>query len=101
MNMVRYAQNDLPPITEARKAELKALAARPDSEIDYSDIPPLTDDVLLRVANHPLYRPQKTHATVRIDTDIILWLKRQGKGYQTRMNAILRDAMIKNMQQEV
>jgi uncharacterized protein (DUF4415 family) len=73
MNMVRYAQNDLPPITEARKAELKALAAR----------------------------PHKTHATVRIDTDIILWLKRQGKGYQTRMNAILRDAMIKNMQQEV
>jgi uncharacterized protein (DUF4415 family) len=100
MNMVRYAQNDLPPITEARKAELKALAARPDSEIDYSDIPPLTNDVLSRVANHPLYRPHKTHATVRIDTDIILWLKRQGKGYQTRMNAILRDAMIKNMQQE-
>jgi len=43
MSMVRYKQGELPPLTEERKAELDALAARPDSEIDYSDIPPLAE----------------------------------------------------------
>lgn len=41
MSTVRYKQDELPQMTEERKAELKALAERPDSEIDYSDIPPL------------------------------------------------------------
>ncbi|WP_210311677.1 hypothetical protein [Brucella endophytica] len=39
--MVRYKRSELPPLTEERKAELRALAERPDSEIDYSDLPPL------------------------------------------------------------
>lgn len=43
MSMVSYKQSDLPPLTEERKAELKALAERPDSEIDFSDIPPLDE----------------------------------------------------------
>jgi len=44
--MVRYTHETLPPLTEKQRANLAALAARPDSEIDYSDIPPLPDDVL-------------------------------------------------------
>jgi hypothetical protein len=44
MSMVRYKQGEIPPITEEHRAELKALAERPDSEIDYSEIPPLTDE---------------------------------------------------------
>lgn len=43
MSTVRYSQGELPQISEERKAELKALAERPDSEIDYSDIPPLDE----------------------------------------------------------
>jgi hypothetical protein len=43
MSTVRYMQGELPQMTEERKAELKALAERPDSEIDYSDIPPLDE----------------------------------------------------------
>lgn len=67
MNMVRVKQGELPPLTEARKAELKALAARPDSEIDYSDIPPLDDQFWARAAPNPLYKPVKQHASVRIE----------------------------------
>ena len=43
MSTVRYKRSELSPLTEERKAELKALAEKPDSEIDYSDIPPLDE----------------------------------------------------------
>ena len=95
MNMARYKQGALPPMTEERKAELKTLADMPDSAIDYSDIPPLTKEFWQNAVSNPFYKPTKTHASVRIDADVMAWLKSQGKGYQTRMNAILRDAMIR------
>jgi hypothetical protein len=41
--MVSYTLETLPPMTEARRAKLRKLGARPDSEIDFSDIPELTD----------------------------------------------------------
>lgn len=41
------------------------------------------------------FRPLKTQASVRIDADVMEWLKRPGKGYQTRLNAILREAMLR------
>jgi uncharacterized protein (DUF4415 family) len=86
----------LPPLADERIAELKALAERPDSEIDYSDIPPLDDAFWARAVPNPFFKPVKTHASVRIDSDVITWLKSYGKGYQTRMNAILRNAMIQS-----
>jgi len=46
--MVRYKQGEVPPLTSAEKAELKALAERPDSETDFSDIPELDDGFLQR-----------------------------------------------------
>ena len=97
MSMVRYKLSELPPLTEERKAELKALAERPDSEIDYSDAPPLDEAFWARAAPNPFFKPVKTHASVRIDADVMAWLKSQGKGYQTRMNAILREAMLRSM----
>ena len=51
MSIVRYKQSELPPLSEGRKVELKALAERPDSEINYSDIPPL-DETFWSRANH-------------------------------------------------
>lgn len=86
---VKIDLNNLPPLTSEQQAKMEALAARPDSEIDYSDIPPLTDDDLAR-----FYRPAKEMTTVRIDADILHWLRSQGKGYQTRINAILRKEML-------
>lgn len=99
MSMVRYKQNELPPLTEAREAALKALAKKPDSEIDYSDIPPLTDEFWKNAVRNPLYRATKTHASVRIDSDVMAWLKSKGRGYQTRMNQILRKAMVDEIDQ--
>ena len=95
--MVRYKQGELPPLTEERKAELKALAERPDSEIDYSDIPPLSEAFWARAKPNPFFKPVKTPASVRIDADVLAWLKSPGKGYQTRMNAILREAMLRSL----
>ena len=96
MSMVRYKQGESPDLTETRKAELKALAARPDSDIDYSDIPALTEEFWQNAVPNPFYKPVKTATSVRIDADVMAWLKRQGKGYQTRMNAILREAMLRD-----
>lgn len=74
---------------------LAALAARPDSEIDYSDIPPLTEKFWRNGIPNPWYRPIKKQLTVRLDADVIAWLRKQGKGYQTRLNGLLREAMLR------
>ncbi len=81
-------------VTPAMKRRLKALAARPDSEIDLSDIPELTEDFFKNAVRNPFYRPVKKQVTVRLDSDIIAWLRNKGSGYQTRMNALLRSAML-------
>jgi uncharacterized protein (DUF4415 family) len=97
---VRYEVdlNNLPPLTDEQKAELQALAEMPDSEIDYSDIPPLDDSFWKNAVRNPFYKPTKTSTTVRVDSDVLVWLKSQGKGYQTRMNAILREAMLHDVE---
>ncbi|MDR2489477.1 MAG: BrnA antitoxin family protein [Desulfovibrio sp.] len=73
-----------PPLTAKQQAALEALSAMPDSEIDYSDIP----------QQESLYRPAKEMTTVRIDTDVLAWLRGYGRGYQTKINAILRREML-------
>lgn len=83
-----------PALTVEQKAELKALRAKPDSEIDYSDIPPLQEGFWKEAARNPFYRPTKTSTTVRIDSDVLHWLRSHGKGYQSRINAILRREML-------
>jgi len=59
-----------------------------DQEIDFSDIPPL-DPHFFKNAKLRLPKPKPT-VTMRLDPDVLEWFKRQGKGYQTRINAILR-----------
>jgi uncharacterized protein (DUF4415 family) len=91
-NIVRV--KGVPKLTEAQLEDLKRLAERPDDEIDYSDIPEITDFSGFEVGK--FYRPVKESVTVRLDADVVSWLKRGGKGYQTRLNAILRREMEKN-----
>lgn len=85
---------NLPPPTDERKAELEALARRPDASIGYSDIPLLTDAFWDNAARGRFYKPVKTSTTVRIASDVLAWLRSQGRGYQTRINAILRREML-------
>ncbi|HEY1314788.1 MAG TPA: BrnA antitoxin family protein [Steroidobacteraceae bacterium] len=88
---------NLPSLTKRQKADLAALAARPDGEIDFSDIPPLTEDFWKNAARGKYYKPTKTSTTVRIDSDVLAWLRSQGKGYQSRINAILRRKMLESL----
>jgi uncharacterized protein (DUF4415 family) len=65
--------------------------------VDTSDIPPLTDEFFAKAIRNPYYRPVKQSTTIRIDSDVLAWLRAQGVGYQTRINAILRRAMLKDV----
>ena len=62
-----------------------------DTDIDYSDIPPL-DKTFLKKAT-TAWPPAKIQLTIRLDADVVHWLKGHGKGYQTRINRILRVVM--------
>lgn len=77
-----------------RQKELKALAAMPDDQIDLSDIPELTPEQLNRAVRAQMYRPIKKPVTMRLDADVIAWLKEDGRGYQTKANALLRKEML-------
>ena len=94
MKKVEHTLDTLPPLTAAQKADLKRLAAMPDAEIDTSDIPELTDAQLAEMQRPEHFRPVKKQITARLDADVLAWLKAGGKGYQSRMNAILRQAML-------
>jgi len=89
--MKRVKQSDLLTISEKQQAELGALKS---VEVDCSDIPELSAEALENAVRGRFYKPLKTHVTVRIDVDIIAWLKAPGKGYQTRINTILRERML-------
>lgn len=85
---------NLPPLTAEQKAELDALESLTDNDIDYTDIPELPDEFWKSAKRGVFYKPTKTSTTLRIDSDVLAWLRGQGKGYQTRINAILRREML-------
>ncbi len=84
-------------LTEKDRRELRKLAARPDSEIDFSDIPEATEKFWRNAVRNPWYRPRKEQVTLRIDADVLAWLRQQGKGYQSRLNSLLRNAMVEHL----
>ena len=73
------------------KSDLARIDRMKDSDIDYSDIPPL-DKTFLKKAT-TAWPPAKKQLTIRLDADVLDWLKGHGKGYQTRINRILRVVM--------
>ena len=86
-----------PSLTEDQRAKLKALYERPTNEIDFSDIPSLDERFWENAVRSRFYKPTKTLTSVRLDSDVMAWLKKDGKGYQTRINAILREAMLRSL----
>ena len=95
MKKVEHTLDTLPALTETQKADLKRLATLSDAEIDTSDIPELTDAQLAEMKRSEHFRPVKKQITARLDADVLAWLKAGGKGYQSRMNSILRQAMLR------
>ena len=86
---------DFPPLTDEQRAELERLDAMRDSEIDCSDIPESLDTPIVPYYFQSLKMP-KTDVHTKIDNDTLAWLKGPGKGYQTRLNAVLRWARMHN-----
>ncbi|MCL2244748.1 MAG: BrnA antitoxin family protein [Treponema sp.] len=81
-------------ITKKRLEEIKAFR-----NTDFSDYPILTEEQMKEfkpshLRNMANYKPVKKTVNVRLDADVIEWLQSTGKGYQTRMNTILREAML-------
>lgn len=73
--------------------ELERVNAITDEQINVADIPPPSENA--RIVS--LFKPVKEQVTVRLDSDILAWLKKDGKGYQTRINNLLRQAMLRKM----
>jgi uncharacterized protein (DUF4415 family) len=78
-------------VSRKQAKELASLAALPDEKIDLTDIPEVLDWSGAVVGKY--YRPIKKSLTIRLDADVLAWLKAEGRGYQTRINGLLRAAM--------
>jgi uncharacterized protein (DUF4415 family) len=79
--------NKIPRLSKKRAAEIKAFKNK-----DFSDNPEWTNEDWKKA--RPAYtKIPKTDIHTKIDTDILTWLKCEGKGYQARLNAALRFAM--------
>jgi uncharacterized protein (DUF4415 family) len=86
MPMVSYDLDNLP---EVSKEERIKVAAMPDEDIDYSDIPEVSDFSGFVRANHGAGKEQN-RVEIDLDSDVIAWI---GKDYQSRINTILREVM--------
>ena len=82
--------------TEAERRSMKRHAAKQakgdDSDINYDDIPRLTDEQLAHMVRLRDIRP-KVPVSVRLDPSVLAWLKSKGGGHLTRINDILRNVM--------
>ncbi len=94
MKTIRHQSGTLPKVSQKELDEIKLMK---DTDIDFSDIQPLTDDFWNNAKRVEMYKPIKKQITIKIDADVLDWLKSGGKGYQTRMNAILRQSMLSSI----
>jgi uncharacterized protein (DUF4415 family) len=78
-------------LAAAHKRDIATIAAKTDATIDISDMPEVLNWSGAEVGR--FYRPAKRPVTMRLDDDVIEWLKSYGRGYQTRANRLLRYAM--------
>jgi uncharacterized protein (DUF4415 family) len=78
-------------LSGAQLRDIRAIAAQKDEDIDFSDVPPVLDWSGAEMGK--FYRSPKKPVTLRLDADVIAWLKSAGPGYQTRVNGLLRHAM--------
>ena len=73
------------------QTDFRRLRQMRDADIDDSDIPKLNKS-FWKTAKLAMPEP-KDRLTIRVDHDVVKWLKKAGRGYQTRINAILRSYM--------
>jgi uncharacterized protein (DUF4415 family) len=92
-NTVKYSLDptNSPAPTQAQQQRLAAIAAMPDTAIDYSDIPLQTTPVQWTRPGALLPTENKQQITLRVDADVLSFFKGTGKRYQSRINAALRE----------
>ena len=101
--IVRVTLDQLPPISEERRRELNELAERPDSEIDFADIPELTEEFWknarpLREVMEERRARRSEKVTVSLDGDVLAWLQRDDERLaESRVNDLLRKAMVNDL----
>ena len=78
-------------LTKDQKRDIRVIAVKRDEDIDFSDAPAVLDWSAAEIGK--FYRPTKKPVTMRLDSDVIAWLKADGRGYQTKANWLLRQAM--------
>ena len=84
-------ESDMKKLAAARKRDIATIAAKTDATIDFSQMPEVLDWSGAEIGR--FYRPTKRPVTMRLDDDVIDWLKSYGRGYQTKANLLLRHAM--------
>jgi uncharacterized protein (DUF4415 family) len=75
-------------MSASTKTDFKRLAELTDEDIDYSDIE-MSDEEFWKDAE-VVFPSKKIHLSIRLDDDIVTWFKRFGRGYQTKINSVLR-----------
>jgi uncharacterized protein (DUF4415 family) len=94
---VAYELKPDQPLTARQKREIRALAAIPEDKIDKSDIPELPPGAWKNAVQGKWYRPVKQAVSIRLDADVLAWLKSKGSGYQTKVNSLLRERMLREI----
>jgi uncharacterized protein (DUF4415 family) len=94
--IIRKTMAEAKAALAGQQDELEKLKAMPDSEIDVSELPELTEKFWQNAVPNPFYRPVKKQITLRIDADILAWLRPEG--YQSRLNALLRSVMLRDLE---
>ena len=87
-----------PTTSKRSRTDWKRVDAQRDQEIDFSDIAELTPEMFARAVVRRGLKPvpRKEQLTIRVDSDVLDWYKKQGPGYQTRINALLRAYMLEH-----
>jgi uncharacterized protein (DUF4415 family) len=79
-------------LTKKQEQDIRAIALKRNEDIDFSEMAPVLDWSRAEIGK--FYRPTKKPVTMRLDSDVIAWLKSGGHGYQTKANWLLRHAML-------
>ena len=83
------------PISSKSQTNWARLDALRDADIDLSDTPEITPEMFAKAVVRRGLKPvsNKEQITLRLDSDVLMWFKKQGSGYQTRINTLLRAYM--------
>lgn len=92
--IVRYSSEELNSLRKSGKSKTSWARVKSikDEDIDFSDSPEITPEMFAKaVVRDGLHAPMnKKQLTLRLDADVLSWFKAQGRGYQTRINSLLR-----------